>query len=812
MELKNFFAQDDEGHVLPGADCYVYLRGTETQAPGVVNAGGVPVTNPFTAANDGLIQIAAPNGLYDLRVKQGERDRRIRVQFNDVTDTLLQAQRSAERAELASLLTEASKNLKPTIADGLRDTEEGGYFSVPSTSGASAVTLYRKVAGAASEQTSLPSGAADTRTINKSKAYPLRAMTRGQVLSPANVQWNKLFLDIQVVGEASLLEGKFFRVGYLQNEATINGVSAHGVVIEEFDAATYAATGTATNIHSFTDAPAPIVRTGGVQSFTMTPKQRPGLKFIITIDAAELSAAGTPMNALNSASSGPFSWIIDPACYVAISGLGDMLAINKGRVLPLRAKVRGGKSSSAPTTLMNVLLDIEVNGARPGKYYRVGYFKNGTQLLAGPDDGWIIEEIDAANYETQANPLLTVINFTDAATPVLPRGGIQTINLVSSVVLGLEIKITLDTDALPAYGTYVAANADFHPGYSYIIDPSRYRVRSTSHTGDDRPIEWVMTAAREFIMAWASENRCYRLTWTLNGINQIPNIRTVESAPGGSLADAVWQNMSTSNSDWLPPMQLMAAKNGDGGPVAFTGGAHGSDGGSGGAPTATNKLWQILADGVPVSQGSGRAQLITMQIINHLQAYNTKVSGREVGRQAFSIGIVPGCVEVVAAFTALEDVLVRRDYGLQLISNGFQGTQLVLDGVDTQRTEFVPADNLGSGTKAQAPNAWGVVLQHPINGQMALWMDKDYGAGDGSYCIDSEFLVRGAATGKWYLGAVLNPGGALFAAGNGYRYRAGLSWRSAGISANGYDSIVTMRRNGMETFCYVLPDGKSLIL
>jgi hypothetical protein len=812
MELKNFFAQDDEGHVLPGADCFVYLRGTETQAPGVVSAGGVALTNPFTAANDGLIQIAAPNGLYDLRVKKGERDRRIRVQFNDVTDTLLQAQRAAERAEQASLVTEASKNIKPTTADGLRDTNDGEYFSVPSASGASSLTLYRNTAGVAAEQTSLPSGAADTRTINRSKAYPLRAMTRGKVLSPASLQWNKLLLDVQVVGEASLLEGKFFRVGYFQNEASIAGVAAHGIVLEEFDAATYAATGIATKIHNYTDAPAPIVRTDGVQTFTITPQQRPGLKFIITIDAAELSAAGTPLNALNIETNGPYSWIIDPACYVAIAGLGDMLAMNKGRVLPLKAKVRGGKSSAAPTTFMNVLLDIEVNGARPGKYYRVAHFKNGTQLLAGPDDGWIIEEIDAVNYETAANPQLTVINYTDASTPVLPRGGVQTVNLVSSVVPGLVIKITLDTDALPAYGSYIGANADSQAGYSYIIDPSRYRLRSDSSAADHRPIEWVMTAAGEFIMAWASNTRCYRLTWTLNGINKIPNIRTVESAPGNSLADAVWQHMSTTGSDWLPPMQLMAANNGDGGLVAFTGGAHGSDGGSGGAPTATNKLWQILADGLPVTQGSGRAQLITMQIINHLQAYNTKVSGREVGRQAFSVGIVPGCMEVVAAFTALEDVLVRRDYGLQLISQGFQGTQLVLGGVDTQRTEFIPADGLGSGTKGQAPNAWAVVLQHPTNGQMALWMDKEYGAGDGSHCIDSEFLVRGANTGKWYLGAVLNPGGEHFAAGTGYRYRAGLSWQSADITANGYDSVVTMRRKGMETFCYALSDGKSLIL
>ncbi|AMB78597.1 hypothetical protein AV641_05675 [Pseudomonas fragi] len=88
MELKNFFAQDDQGNKLPGANCYVYVRGTETLAVGVVKANGVILQSPFAADSDGLVQFAAPNGLYDLRIVRGKRDYRIAVQFNDVADTL----------------------------------------------------------------------------------------------------------------------------------------------------------------------------------------------------------------------------------------------------------------------------------------------------------------------------------------------------------------------------------------------------------------------------------------------------------------------------------------------------------------------------------------------------------------------------------------------------------------------------------------------------------------------------------------------------------------------------------------------------
>lgn len=99
MELKNFFAQDDVGNILSEATCYVYVRGTESLVTSLQNANGVALVNPFTANQQGLIQFAAPNGLYDLRVVKGNRDNRIRVQCNDVTDTLAEMQ-NADLVEL----------------------------------------------------------------------------------------------------------------------------------------------------------------------------------------------------------------------------------------------------------------------------------------------------------------------------------------------------------------------------------------------------------------------------------------------------------------------------------------------------------------------------------------------------------------------------------------------------------------------------------------------------------------------------------------------------------------------------------------
>lgn len=95
MELKNYFAQDAEGNILGGATCYLYVRGTESFVEELQEANGLALGNPFFSDQQGLIQFAAPNGLYDLRVIKGSRDYRLRVQCNDVMETTAAAERAA---------------------------------------------------------------------------------------------------------------------------------------------------------------------------------------------------------------------------------------------------------------------------------------------------------------------------------------------------------------------------------------------------------------------------------------------------------------------------------------------------------------------------------------------------------------------------------------------------------------------------------------------------------------------------------------------------------------------------------------------
>lgn len=88
MEIKNYFAQDDQGNIMPGANCYLYLPGTTTLATGLVDGNGVPISNPFLASGMGQITFGAPNGVYDLRVARGARDWTIKVQCADIVQAM----------------------------------------------------------------------------------------------------------------------------------------------------------------------------------------------------------------------------------------------------------------------------------------------------------------------------------------------------------------------------------------------------------------------------------------------------------------------------------------------------------------------------------------------------------------------------------------------------------------------------------------------------------------------------------------------------------------------------------------------------
>uniref|UniRef100_A0AAU6W3V7 Pectate lyase superfamily protein domain-containing protein n=4 Tax=unclassified bacterial viruses TaxID=12333 RepID=A0AAU6W3V7_9VIRU len=105
MELKNFYAQDVNGNIVPGAACTVYLQDRVTLATGLKDAAGSDLANPFVADVNGLAQFAAPNGKYFFRCVAGLMDSMIAVQFADPSEIyplITQAQTAATQAMTAA--------------------------------------------------------------------------------------------------------------------------------------------------------------------------------------------------------------------------------------------------------------------------------------------------------------------------------------------------------------------------------------------------------------------------------------------------------------------------------------------------------------------------------------------------------------------------------------------------------------------------------------------------------------------------------------------------------------------------------------
>lgn len=121
MELKNYYAQDNTGNILPSAICHLYLAGTDTPAPGLADANGSPLSNPFRAHADGLVQFAAPNGRYDLHISQGGHVKRLRIQCNDVTGNALKSE-LADPSQGAAMVAYGDG----TVADKLEELSAGG--------------------------------------------------------------------------------------------------------------------------------------------------------------------------------------------------------------------------------------------------------------------------------------------------------------------------------------------------------------------------------------------------------------------------------------------------------------------------------------------------------------------------------------------------------------------------------------------------------------------------------------------------------------------------------------------------------------
>lgn len=826
----------------PVAGAVVTVTTYPSNEPAVIYAvdGGQPV--PFiTSGVNGRFSFYAADGHYNLSVTGKHID-----PFT-ITDVVLND--PSDEASLAALRAPSGASLigylGKTVAQALEDQSSGligkdtlaslnadlayaaGAVAYVTNDVTAANNGYYRKTGAPGAGGWVKSSFDPVREVvsmgqlvrNQGANFPLKSATRDGMVSAASAELNSILLDIRVIGARA---GYYYAIKYLNNGSTaVAGAKPDGWVIEEYPVGSYATAAVPrTVVSSSDDAPA-IPRVGAIETVVVSSTRQDGLFFVITLDPSKLPAYGTFVRANNSGLAA-WSWVIDPSCYdyqyERIKAIlpADSLLINSGKAFPLRQMTRAGVTSQEEPRWSNLLLDVKVINARPGEYYQIAYQQNGANLDGEATTDWVIQAFDAATFASSGVPtvLVSYQKATYGAQQQIDRaGGVQTISLYSASRPSMRFDITLDASKLAAAGTPInSLQSSASLAWSWIIDPSRYfyEVPNASSSPAAIGVRWDYIGDSVYVSFASGANKLYRVKIGPTGYNSLPNIAQISAAPMGNIETAAWVEIASYTTDWFPPMIVQATQNGDGGAQIFTGGNHGSDGGAGGSNTARNIAFHVLPDGVPKASGtSGYCEEMRLLIVNELMAYNTITLGRYVVRQAFSVTIRAGEVNLSAEVKALEPVNVINDYGPQMVSTGFRGTQ-IFPGTALGRVAYDNAAN--SGAKSAAPKAFSIVLQEPTSGQLAMWLDRGYEHGDGRSVGDAEPLVRGGggANHKFYC-AVVRGANLPVAAGESYRWRGGYALQAPGLRAAALDSFFACHRGGNPTFFSVMPDASYMV-
>lgn len=222
----------------------------------------------------------------------------------------------------------------------------------------------------------------------------------------------------------------------------------------------------------------------------------------------------------------------------------DSLKLNKGKVYPFKSISRNGITSSASADWNNLILDVRVENAEPGKYYQIAYQQNGALVNGKNEYNWIIYEFDAATYNTAA-VATAVVNYTDAGQQQLVKNGtIQTVNIKSLTKPKLLFKITCDTSALPAGTSPINSTAQGNNSWSHIIDPQRYETNETLINIENAPRSWLYNKGSYYPFVQSAFNGATSVAHS-TFLNAIKDFEVINAADGYFYSLAYYTNGNT---------------------------------------------------------------------------------------------------------------------------------------------------------------------------------------------------------------------------------------------------------------------------
>lgn len=128
-----------------------------------------------------------------------------------------------------------------------------------------------------------------------------------------------------------------------------------------------------------------------------------------------------------------------------------------------------------------------------------------------------------------------------------------------------------------------------------------------------------------------------------------------------------------STDETISPWRVKAVNNPVNDDIGFTGGFHTYNDGDLEYPSASTISYKIYADEEIINQGTEKkCNKIKIEVIDHLQAYNTYKSSEHTGRDVIEIKETymlngDGKIHIQSIFKALEDVDIYTHYGIQTV-------------------------------------------------------------------------------------------------------------------------------------------------
>lgn len=385
---------------------------------------------------------------------------------------------------------------------------------------------------------------------------------------------------------------------------------------------------------------------------------------------------------------------------------------NKGVYFPLKQKTREGinspNDSQVALLLKDMLLDVQVIGAKRGKYYRIEWIGLGTTAWGTPSYEMILGEYDESTYATSTTTKKDVIKLFHNNFGKTPNG--ITTQTFFSPDGEYILNATLDYNELTVKGITwgsIVMNDKAQPNnaWSDIIDPACYVYTKPkqsnyfkyNYSDPANPVLEVFGLSGLDVYRFLFDKR------TVNRLFALYNVHKKQSIFGEALPfdpAATYQSntvyaIAPGNTDFVSPYVSKAALNGDANPtVIFTGGAHSTNNNATtGNPTAVTDSIDIVADGNRISVTAERAfKKLDIYVKNRIMSYNTVGTGRYTHIETVHYSIEGTKIDVEVSIQPLEHIKLYTYYGLQAdvqfyTSLFYKGGQSLTDQPRGQNTD-----------------------------------------------------------------------------------------------------------------------------